>query len=428
MKKVKIAVWIASAIVMLCSLCSCGPSDTPSVSTVKTGADHWEGSSTAATEKDISEPENQYVPGIVTPTFYSSEWLNLYFDIPLDFQCTQQELDETRRIDRNYEESCDKNSLYFSHTELPIYDNLEKASIAIYIYPNGPAIDDLEERTFNEVTGVLKEYGFEFSHEGPISYTVANQPYTLYKKHINADHVVKLSHAKSSISWSLYHVQDNKTVQITLYGFSTEPEIERIVSSFTPLKNATNTSKNDNGNENGSSNNVSSGDKHTSGNTDNHVNPNTSPCANGHKWIDATCSSPATCSVCGKTSGQPLGHDLYITKCTRCDYTDFSRLAKSYSDGAVAAYDSKTGEDYTVTNVKLSDSGIFSFHFNGKQYSLSVVQTNKKEGTSDLVVFDCYLDGKREPDATFYIAPDYLNPRLEWKHLDGCDLYIYVDV
>lgn len=213
-----------------------------------------------------------------------------------------------------------------------------------------------------------------------------------------------------------------------IYGFSTEPEIERIVSSFTPLKNATNTSKNDNGNENGSSNNVSSGDKHTSGNTDNHVNPNTSPCANGHKWIDATCSSPATCSVCGKTSGQPLGHDLYITKCTRCDYTDFSRLAKSYSDGAVAAYDSKTGEDYTVTNVKLSDSGIFSFHFNGKQYSLSVVQTNKKEGTSDLVVFDCYLDGKREPDATFYIAPDYLNPRLEWKHLDGCDLYIYVDV
>lgn len=179
------------------------------------------------------------------------------------------------------------------------------------------------------------------------------------------------------------------------------------------------------------SNNTSSNKQNTSSSTTvNSGNTSNSkdPCANGHKWIDATCSSPATCSVCGKTSGQPLGHDLYITKCTRCDHTDFSRLAKSYSDGAVTAYDSKTGEDYTVTNVKLSNSGIFSFHFNGKQYSLSVVQTNKKEGTSDLVVFDCYLDGKREPDATFYIAPDYLNPRLEWTHLDGCDLYIYVDV
>lgn len=191
-----------------------------------------------------------------------------------------------------------------------------------------------------------------------------------------------------------------------------------------------NTDNNNNFNHNNSNTNSSKNENNgsTSNSSNNGDNTTTSPCANGHKWIDATCSSPATCSVCRKTSGQPLGHDLYITKCTRCDYTDFSRLAKSYSDGAVTAYDSKTGEDYTVTNVKLSNSGIFSFHFNGKQYSLSVVQTNKKEGTSDLVVFDCYLDGKREPDTTFYIAPDYLNPRLEWERLDGCDLYIYVDV
>lgn len=28
-----------------------------------------------------------------------------------------------------------------------------------------------------------------------------------------------------------------------------------------------------------------------------------------HKWIDATCTTPKTCSVCGATSGDPLGHD-----------------------------------------------------------------------------------------------------------------------
>lgn len=117
---------------------------------------------------------------------------------------------------------------------------------------------------------------------------------------------------------------------------------------------------------------------------------------------------------------------MYITKCTRCGYTDFSSLARSYSDAAITAYDLTSGEDYTVTNVKLSNSGVFSFTFNGKSYYLSVVQTDKKV-TSGLAVFDCYIDGKREPDAIFYIAPDYLNPRLEWRDVDGCNLYIYVD-
>lgn len=28
----------------------------------------------------------------------------------------------------------------------------------------------------------------------------------------------------------------------------------------------------------------------------------------GHTWIDATCTEPKTCSVCGKTEGEPLGH------------------------------------------------------------------------------------------------------------------------
>lgn len=42
-----------------------------------------------------------------------------------------------------------------------------------------------------------------------------------------------------------------------------------------------------------------------------------------HQWVDATCTSPKKCSVCGTTNGKPLGHNVSasnsgIPKCTRC--------------------------------------------------------------------------------------------------------------
>lgn len=33
------------------------------------------------------------------------------------------------------------------------------------------------------------------------------------------------------------------------------------------------------------------------------------PCAHEHVWSEATCTEPATCSECGQTRGEPLGHD-----------------------------------------------------------------------------------------------------------------------
>lgn len=34
----------------------------------------------------------------------------------------------------------------------------------------------------------------------------------------------------------------------------------------------------------------------------------TDPCAGGHDWNDATCTTPKTCTVCGATEGEALGH------------------------------------------------------------------------------------------------------------------------
>lgn len=75
------------------------------------------------------------------------------------------------------------------------------------------------------------------------------------------------------------------------------------------------------------------------------------PCeVEGHKWIDATCTEAKTCSVCGKTEGEPLGHDWIESTpnyqqsktCSRCGETegepleaacaglDFADLDKEY--------------------------------------------------------------------------------------------------
>lgn len=147
-------------------------------------------------------------------------------------------------------------------------------------------------------------------------------------------------------------------------------------------------------------------------------------CANGHSWMPATCTRPATCSVCKKTSGKALPHEIDITKCINCDYTDFSLIAKTYND--ISSYDSVTGEEFDVKNFKISSSGILSFTFNGKKYSLKLVQkTYSFDNYDGMAQFDCYIDGKKEPDALVEVDADYHIPRLEWNYLDGYNFYVF---
>lgn len=42
-------------------------------------------------------------------------------------------------------------------------------------------------------------------------------------------------------------------------------------------------------------------------------------CAEGeHQWKEATCTEPKTCTVCGKTEGEALGHHYVNNVCTEC--------------------------------------------------------------------------------------------------------------
>lgn len=74
-----------------------------------------------------------------------------------------------------------------------------------------------------------------------------------------------------------------------------------------------------------------------------------------HSWTDATCTVAKTCSLCGETEGQALGHDMQPidatavaatcevagkeadTDCSRCDHTqtgaDIDALGHNYVDG-----------------------------------------------------------------------------------------------
>lgn len=57
-----------------------------------------------------------------------------------------------------------------------------------------------------------------------------------------------------------------------------------------------------------------------------------------HEWLDATCTSPRTCSLCGKTEGSATTHtwrDATCTSpktCTLCDQTDGSTAAHTWQN------------------------------------------------------------------------------------------------
>ena len=57
-----------------------------------------------------------------------------------------------------------------------------------------------------------------------------------------------------------------------------------------------------------------------------------------HKWDDATCTAPRTCSACGKTSGEALGHSWQSATCTRpsfcsiCNKTDGAALDHTWNE------------------------------------------------------------------------------------------------
>ncbi len=63
----------------------------------------------------------------------------------------------------------------------------------------------------------------------------------------------------------------------------------------------------------------------------------------GHAWIDATCTAPKTCETCGETDGEALGHTWVDATCTTpktcsvCEVTDGEALGHAWVDATCTA-------------------------------------------------------------------------------------------
>lgn len=60
-----------------------------------------------------------------------------------------------------------------------------------------------------------------------------------------------------------------------------------------------------------------------------------------HEWTEATCTTPKTCTRCGKTEGEPLGHTWKAATCTKpktcsvCGKTKGKKLGHTYGEWTV---------------------------------------------------------------------------------------------
>lgn len=93
--------------------------------------------------------------------------------------------------------------------------------------------------------------------------------------------------------------------------------------------------------------------------------------APGHKWKDATCTEPKTCSVCGETEGEALGHTTSFGKCSRCGLEFYEPL--------------KGNGDDVLTDINLSD-GLYRAHIVYSGSGNFVVWIHDENDYKDLLV------------------------------------------
>ena len=151
----------------------------------------------------------------------------------------------------------------------------------------------------------------------------------------------------------------------------------------------------------------------------------------GHSWKYATCTEPKTCTVCCETEGSPLGHYMVFTECVRkgynCDYVDFSCIAGTYTNvgGYIVPVGTTTMLDLEASDVSVSNSGEFSFTYNGQSYTLTLKQNNDKS-TSSMAYFDCYLNGELVENLDFRAGSEAYDNRiyLDGFIADNCKIYL----
>lgn len=135
----------------------------------------------------------------------------------------------------------------------------------------------------------------------------------------------------------------------------------------------------------------------------------TSGSAKGHSWNEATCSSPKKCQVCKITEGSALPHDMYYTKCTMCDYADFSNYtlnSNTFSSDSWFYLGNESETQYLrdgEASINIDKSGVCKVEFDKYSYTFTLVQS---EYDVYGLHFDCYMNGQyvENTEVTFYFS------------------------
>ena len=75
-----------------------------------------------------------------------------------------------------------------------------------------------------------------------------------------------------------------------------------------------------------------------------------------HNYSSATCTTPKTCRICGKTDGSALGHSTSGVKCSRCGDITFDTLTYSGNGSDVMDYSVPKGR-FKITVTMTSGNG-----------------------------------------------------------------------
>ena len=112
--------------------------------------------------------------------------------------------------------------------------------------------------------------------------------------------------------------------------------------------------------------------------------------ASGHNWVDATCTTPKTCSTCGATEGQALGHVFSNGYCSRCGIDnsiemneELEKARKDYEnecDNINATYDSRISVLEDTAEQIMMECGVYSLssssYYENRAYSVQSSLSN----------------------------------------------------
>ena len=116
-------------------------------------------------------------------------------------------------------------------------------------------------------------------------------------------------------------------------------------------------------------------------------------CKDGHTWVEATCSEPKTCSVCGTTEGEALGHAWLANTpnyqqaktCSRCYEVEGDPLEAEFAKKGLAI-ETEWDKEHTITTPCYNDE---SKTTNGK-YRFSNLRKVVSDDTLGLGAIDGY--------------------------------------